>query len=53
MIDYCVCDAENKLFENGLLEKNGKVKFITGSYAVMECVKDIFYTYCKPQLCIG
>lgn len=50
MIDYCVCDAENKLFENGLLEKNGKVKFITGSYAVMECVKDIFYTYYAVNL---
>ena len=50
MIDSCVCDAENKLFENGLLGKNDRVKFITGSYAVMECWKDTFYTYYAVNL---
>lgn len=36
MLDFCICDAENKLYENGLLEENAGVKFITDSIAVTE-----------------
>lgn len=45
MIDLCVCDAENKLYENKLLGKNDKVKFITDNCAVVEYFDDLFFTY--------
>ena len=37
MIDLCVCDAENKLYENHLIGINDKVIFITENCAVTEC----------------
>lgn len=45
MFDLCVCDAENKLYENGLLENNDRVKFVTGKYALLESYKNGYYYY--------
>ena len=45
MIDTCVCDIENKLYENGLLETNARVKFTAGSIAVIETYKNEHYHY--------
>ena len=50
MIDFCVCDTENKLYENGLIDKNDRVKFITGNFTLIECLKDSFYTYYAVNL---
>lgn len=45
MIDLCVCDAENKLYENKMLDTNDKVIFITENCAVVQCFNTGFYTY--------
>ena len=45
MIDLCVCDAENKLYENKMLDTNDKVIFITGNCAVVQYFDTGFYTY--------
>ena len=45
MIDLCVADIENKLYENGLIEGNDRVKFITGNYALVEKHKNEYYMY--------
>lgn len=50
MIDMCVCDAENKLYENKIIGTNDKVIFITGNCAVMQCFDNGFYTYYAVNL---
>lgn len=45
MIDLCVCDAENKLYENKMLDTNDEVIFITENCAVVQCFNTGFYTY--------
>ena len=45
MIDLCISDAENKLYENGLINNNDIVKFITDNCAVTESFRNGFYTY--------
>lgn len=50
MIDICVCDAENKLYENKIIGTNDKVIFITGICAVIQCFDNGFYTYCAVNL---
>ena len=45
MIDLCVCDAENKLYENKMISTNDKVIFITGNCAVVQYFDTGFYTY--------
>lgn len=45
MFDLCVCDAENKLYENGILKNNDKVKFIVNKYALIESYKNGYYYY--------
>lgn len=45
MIDLCVSDAENKLYENKLMGTNGKVIFITENCAVTEYYDNGFFTY--------
>ena len=50
MIDLCVCDAENKLYENHLIGINDKVIFITGNCAVTECFDNGYFTYYAVNL---
>lgn len=50
MIYLCVCDAENKLYENKLLGKDDKVIFITGNCAVVQYFDTGFYTYYSINL---
>lgn len=50
MLDLCVCDAENKLYENEMLNENDKVKFIISNCCVTEKVKDGYYTYFAVDL---
>lgn len=45
MIDLCVCDAENKLYENHLIGINDKVIFVTENCAVTECFDNGYFTY--------
>ncbi len=51
MIDLCVCDAENKLYENNLIGTNDKVIFVTGNCAVTECFGNGYFTYYAVNLC--
>ena len=50
MIDLCVCDAENKLYENHLIGINDKVIFITGNCAVTECFDNGYFIYYAVNL---
>ena len=50
MIDLCVCDAENKLYENHLIGINDKVIFITENCAVTECFDNGYFTYYAVNL---
>ena len=45
MLDLCVCDAENKLYENGLIKEKDKVKFVIDNCAVVEKNIDGYYIY--------
>ncbi len=45
MIDLCVCDAENKLYENNLIGINDKVIFVTENCAVTECFDNGYFMY--------
>lgn len=50
MIDLCVCDAENKLYENHLIGINDKVIFVTENCAVTECFDNGYFTYYAVNL---
>ena len=50
MIDLCVCDAENKLYENNLIGINEKVIFVTENCAVTECFDNEYFTYYAVNL---
>lgn len=50
MIDLCVCDAENKLYENKLIGKNDTVKFVIENCAVTENYDNGFFTYYAVNL---
>jgi ATP-dependent DNA helicase DinG len=50
MIDLCVCDAENKLYENHLIGINDKVIFVTENCAVTECFDNGHFTYYAVNL---
>ena len=50
MIDLCVCDAENKLYENNLIGINDKVIFVTENCAVTECFDNGYFTYYAVNL---
>ena len=45
MIDLCVCDAENRLYENEKIDRNEKVIFVTDKCSVVEKNNDGYYTY--------
>lgn len=45
LIDLCVCDVENKLFENNMLFNNGTVIFLADKCAVVEYLKNNNYVY--------
>lgn len=50
MIDLCVCDAENKLYENNLIGINDKVIFVTENCAVTECFDNGYFMYYAVNL---
>ena len=50
MIDLCVCDAENKLYENHLIGINDKVIFVTENCAVTECFDNGYFMYYAVNL---
>ena len=50
MIDLCVCDAENKLYENNLIGINDKVIFVTENCAVTERFDNGYFTYYAVNL---
>ena len=50
MIDLCVCDAENKLYENHLIGINDKVIFVTENCVVTECFDNGYFTYYAVNL---
>lgn len=50
MIDLCVCDAENKLYENHLIGINDKVIFVMENCAVTECFDNGYFTYYAVNL---
>lgn len=45
MLDLCVCDAENKLYENNLIGINDEVIFVTENCAVTECFDNEYFAY--------
>jgi hypothetical protein len=45
LMDLCVCDAENKLYENNLLINDGTVKFLADKCAVVEYYRNNKYLY--------
>ena len=45
LIDLCVCDIANNLYDTGFLTAEGSVRFLTGSCAILEYYKNGYYTY--------
>lgn len=45
MIDLCICDAENRLYENNMIDENEKVKFLAHNIALTEKYENGIYIY--------